>query len=627
MASVTELSVARPKAWRSARFADAITTVASASGARTATLSHQLADWAGTSGEPSAAMGAAFDAAVTAVYDDATIVGMLGPSHTPMTTPHTTPSTTPAPTPPSTPPRASSSSSAASGASASSPAAKADMRWLKENGMRVDAIVAPSPAEQLPAQATADLAWLRSQGHAVDSVSGSFYGTRVAPTASASHTTGFATETRKAAQASADLAWLEKQGMQVETAQPIGGFSTDKDPMKDVTNVAATPNKAKNLRMLKGAAIGIAAGASVAKAAGVEAGFDGGAAAAALGKAVRGGWDGVAVDWKTAGLKIRAITWNMHGKTPKAADIQALREELFLPGQRDVYVVGSQESCATMQKSVINSSKKEWEHAIELALGDGYVMQGTRVLQAIHLAVFVRAALVPWTSNRRSASVATGVGGFGGNKGGVACSMCIADTSFLFVSCHFAAHQGNWSERNANFAKVNSKLPLHPQPIAVGEDGRLQELSSDASSRFDVAVWLGDFNYRIDEERAKCIELIEAKDWAALKAKDQLVAQKAAGAVFKGFGEGELGFAPTYKFDANTDTYDTSKKKRIPAWTDRVLWKGNDAKKNLKLQGYGSVGALKMSDHRPVFADLEVQLSSENSYSDGDDGSQACLIM
>lgn len=39
----------------------------------------------------------------------------------------------------------------------------------------------------------------------------------------------------------------------------------------------------------------------------------------------------------------------------------------------------------------------------------------------------------------------------------------------------------------------------------------------------------------------------------------------------QGFVEEQIRFPPTYKFDVNTDTYDTSKKARIPSWTDRIL--------------------------------------------------------
>ena len=46
-----------------------------------------------------------------------------------------------------------------------------------------------------------------------------------------------------------------------------------------------------------------------------------------------------------------------------------------------------------------------------------------------------------------------------------------------------------------------------------------------------------------------------------------------AGNVFSGFQEGPVDFAPTYKYDLFSDDYDTSEKQRIPAWTDRVLWR------------------------------------------------------
>lgn len=63
----------------------------------------------------------------------------------------------------------------------------------------------------------------------------------------------------------------------------------------------------------------------------------------------------------------------------------------------------------------------------------------------------------------------------------------------------------------------------------------------------------------------------------ALKRADQARAQMAAGAVFHGLREGPLAFAPTYKFDKGAMdefAYDSSEKRRVPAWTDRVLFKG-----------------------------------------------------
>ena len=50
--------------------------------------------------------------------------------------------------------------------------------------------------------------------------------------------------------------------------------------------------------------------------------------------------------------------------------------------------------------------------------------------------------------------------------------------------------------------------------------------------------------------------------------------------VFREFSEGKTFFAPTYKYDLFCDDYDTSEKKRTPAWTDRVLWKRKPIPRN-----------------------------------------------
>jgi hypothetical protein len=90
-----------------------------------------------------------------------------------------------------------------------------------------------------------------------------------------------------------------------------------------------------------------------------------------------------------------------------------------------------------------------------------------------------------------------------------------------------------------------------------------------------------------------------------------------AGLALPHFTEGPLNFRPTYKFDHNSDEYDTSKKKRLPAWTDRILY----VDRGVKPIAYDADFSLRSSDHRPVFATFvcDVDMSLPNIFEDVDE--------
>uniref|UniRef100_A0A8C9PCX6 Inositol polyphosphate-5-phosphatase J n=1 Tax=Spermophilus dauricus TaxID=99837 RepID=A0A8C9PCX6_SPEDA len=91
--------------------------------------------------------------------------------------------------------------------------------------------------------------------------------------------------------------------------------------------------------------------------------------------------------------------------------------------------------------------------------------------------------------------------------------------------------------------------------------------------------------------------------------------------ILKGFQEGPLNFAPTFKFDVGTNKYDTSAKKRKPAWTDRILWKvkapgggpSPSGRESHRLQvtqhSYRSHMEYTVSDHKPVAAQFVLQFA------------------
>jgi endonuclease/exonuclease/phosphatase family metal-dependent hydrolase len=130
-------------------------------------------------------------------------------------------------------------------------------------------------------------------------------------------------------------------------------------------------------------------------------------------------------------------------------------------------------------------------------------------------------------------------------------------------------------------------------------------------------IWLGDLNYRIGMSYAEATKLVEAGDWAALFEKDQLKTEREGG-VFRGWSEGIISFAPTYKYSWNSDSYaggddgdggggPASKKKtkrRTPAWCDRILWRGDGIVQVAYVRGES-----KFSDHRPVCGAFIVEVA------------------
>jgi len=86
-------------------------------------------------------------------------------------------------------------------------------------------------------------------------------------------------------------------------------------------------------------------------------------------------------------------------------------------------------------------------------------------------------------------------------------------------------------------------------PTDTGDD---YESLPKLRESFDVVVWSGDLNYRLDLDREAADALVAAGDVPGLLEADQLAKQMAAQAAFSGYSEAAISFKPTYKFDAAT---------------------------------------------------------------------------
>ncbi|XP_073524403.1 synaptojanin-1 isoform X2 [Phyllobates terribilis] len=338
-------------------------------------------------------------------------------------------------------------------------------------------------------------------------------------------------------------------------------------------------------------------------------------------------------------IRICAGTWNVNGgkqfrsiafknqtltdwllDAPKIAGIQEFQDRRSKP--TDIFAIGFEEMVELNAGNIVNASttnQKLWAAELQKTISrdNKYVLLASEQLVGVCLFVFIRPQHAPFIRDVAVDTVKTGMGGATGNKGAVAIRMLFHTTSLCFVCSHFAAGQSQVKERNEDYHEIARKLSF---PM-----GRM--LFSH-----DYVFWCGDFNYRIDMANEEVKELIRNQNWDSLIVGDQLINQKNGGQVFRGFLEGKVNFAPTYKYDLFSDDYDTSEKCRTPAWTDRILWRRRkwpfdrsaedldllnsslQEGRNIpytwnpgSLLHYGRA-ELKTSDHRPVVALIDIDI-------------------
>ena len=112
------------------------------------------------------------------------------------------------------------------------------------------------------------------------------------------------------------------------------------------------------------------------------------------------------------------------------------------------------------------------------------------------------------------------------------------------------------------------------------------------------------------------------KDLRDILRYDQLSLTISMKKAFDDFQEAPISFPPTYKFDKGSSAYDTSSKRRCPAWTDRILYAIHPKyRKSLRIgeaeealprplievAEYYSVD-VRSSDHRPVCARFSMHI-------------------
>lgn len=349
-------------------------------------------------------------------------------------------------------------------------------------------------------------------------------------------------------------------------------------------------------------------------------------------------------------LRIFVATWNVAGRSPVGSLAVDLDEWLNVKESADIYVLGFQEIVPLKAKNVIGgedmTEATNWNLLIGQILNDKcacrwtspmtdpitsdqdynylndatggtstssveedvnshcgrYTLMASKKMVGVFISVWINTALFKRysISSVKVSAVACGILGYLGNKGSISVSMSIEGTSFCFIVAHLASGEkkGDEGRRNHQVSEIFKRTTFTrhfrdeciPRPLTI--------------LGHDQIFWFGDLNYRLFLENDLARELIKKHDWTALQEFDQLRQELGEGGVFQGWKEGNIEFAPTYKYSKyNSNRYSGThpnregEKQRTPAWCDRILWYGKEVRQHSYFRSES-----KFSDHRPVSA-------------------------
>ena len=261
-------------------------------------------------------------------------------------------------------------------------------------------------------------------------------------------------------------------------------------------------------------------------------------------------------------LKISFLTWNVAGKHP----INETKEEFCRVfkgpvSASDVVVIAMEEIEMSVKSVVTGSSNysEGWAELIKhspsiLENNPDYVLATHDSVGTVLLAILIKKSLLNLIKVGKPQQIKLGAGGLLANKAAILIPIEAGEATILAIGCHLTAHEPNFEERNQQIYEI---------------------LEHHLCSKADYLFFVGDLNYRISLPYEVTINLCMNYDVNKLLQNDQLKQIAQNNKIIGSLKEAEIKFLPTYKFDKNSDVYDTSSKRRVPSYTDRILYRTN----------------------------------------------------
>ncbi|KAK6130617.1 hypothetical protein DH2020_035592 [Rehmannia glutinosa] len=229
-----------------------------------------------------------------------------------------------------------------------------------------------------------------------------------------------------------------------------------------------------------------------------------------------------------------------------------------------------------MKSDIGSLVELDLESVINRKRRPSYVRIVSKQMVGIFITVWVRRSLRRHIQNLNVSTVGVGVMGFIGNK-----HVCASDTLlFCLYSFNIRRKDADAVKRNADVHEIHRRT-------------RFNSLSAIGLPR------------RIYDHEAKLVHITSVLNEAGVKG-TELIKEFKKGRAFDGWSEGTLSFAPTYKYELNSESYVGEEPKagrRTPAWCDRILSFGT----GMRLLSYRR-SEVKLSDHRPVTASYMVEV-------------------
>jgi hypothetical protein len=337
-------------------------------------------------------------------------------------------------------------------------------------------------------------------------------------------------------------------------------------------------------------------------------------------------------------IRAAVVTWNVGACNPLDIRSDFISDAIHVEDPPELLIFGFQEIVdledrAVTAKSIFGFGKKkdrenarseqhvsrvyrEWRDYLGKCINRytdprySYTEVHTSCLIGLFQCIFVRQVERENIRNMSATEVKCGMKGHYGNKGALITRFMFDDSSLCFINCHLAAGQSHTSHRNNDIAAIleAESLPAERNPdtrtsFYVGGGDGTQVLDHE------ICILNGDLNYRIDAiPRDTVINMVNKGELEKLLERDQIMVsrRRVSGFRLSPFIEAPITFAPTYKYDVGSDRYDSSEKKRSPAWCDRLLYRGVGRIKQVEYRRHD----LRVSDHRPVSGTFKIRVKT-----------------